>query len=186
MEEIIKAIEEIFSKRNIRYVIIGGLASSIYGKPRMTSDIDIILMVEDKDNIKEILNKFLNYGFKKISSKKLKGFLNGYPLKIKHKNSFSIDLRLAGFSIDFESIENAKKIKFLGFNIFLPKPEDLIVYKLIRFNDVDKFDIKMIALRNKINWGYVKDKAKKIEDEIKVNIVENLEKIKGELGIGER
>jgi hypothetical protein len=179
MEEIIKAIEEIFSKEKIGYVIIGGLASSIYGKPRMTSD--IILIAKDKGNIKEILNKFLNYGFKKISSKKLKCFLNGYPLKMKHKSSFSIDLRLASFSIDFESIENSKKIKFLGFNIFLPKPEDLIVYKLIRFNEIDKFDIKMIALRNKINWDYVKDKAKKIENEIKVNIVENLEKIKGEL-----
>jgi len=180
MEEIIKAIEEIFSKEKIRYVIIGGFASSIYGKPRMTSDIDIILMIEDKNNIKEILNKFLNYGFKKISSKKLKGFLNGYPLKMEHKSSFSIDLRLASFSIDFESIEKAKKIKFLGSNIFLPKPEDLIVYKLIRFNEIDKFDIKMIALRNKINWSYVRDKAENLEKEIKLNIVENLEKIKCE------
>jgi len=81
MEEIIKAIEEIFSKRNIRYLIIGGLASSIYGKPRMTSDIDVVLIIDDKDNIKEILNKFLNYGFKKISSKKLKGFFKWLSFK---------------------------------------------------------------------------------------------------------
>ena len=180
MEEVIKAIEEIFSKRNIRYVIIGGLASSIYGKPRMTSDIDVVLIIDDKNNIKEILNKFLNYDFKEISNKKLKGFFNGYPLKIKHKNGFSIDLRLAGFSIDFESIEKAKKIKFLGSKIFFAEPEDLIVYKLIRFNEIDRFDIKMIALRNKINWSYVRDKAENLEKEIKLNIVENLEKIKCE------
>lgn len=50
------------SKSNVRYVICGGLAINIYGIPRMTADIDIILDLEIV-NIKAFLQILKVYGY---------------------------------------------------------------------------------------------------------------------------
>lgn len=56
----------IFRKLNeerIKYIIVGGLAVNLYGIPRMTYNIDLILDLEDT-NLKKFLQLLKNWGFK--------------------------------------------------------------------------------------------------------------------------
>lgn len=39
----LKALIKCLSEQKIKYIILGGLAVSIYGEPRLTSDIDLTL-----------------------------------------------------------------------------------------------------------------------------------------------
>ena len=45
------AIFRKFNEKGIGYIVVGGLAVNLYGIPRMTYDIDILLDLDDK-NIK--------------------------------------------------------------------------------------------------------------------------------------
>lgn len=57
------AIFRKFNEKGIRYIVVGGLAINLYGIPRMTYDIDILLDLEDK-NIKKFLSLLKKWGFK--------------------------------------------------------------------------------------------------------------------------
>ncbi|RTZ62405.1 MAG: hypothetical protein DSZ32_00410, partial [Gammaproteobacteria bacterium] len=43
--ELFKQLE----RHNVRYLLVGGLAMNLHGVPRMTMDIDIILLLDDKN-----------------------------------------------------------------------------------------------------------------------------------------
>jgi hypothetical protein len=58
-------------KQNISYLVCGGLAVNIYGIPRMTADIDILLDFEDKN-----VNKFEN-------AMKLLSYFSAIPISLK-------------------------------------------------------------------------------------------------------
>ena len=58
-------LEEIFKKlneNNIKYLVVGGLASILYGVPRTTADIDITVM-PTKNNLKKIITSLKELGF---------------------------------------------------------------------------------------------------------------------------
>ncbi|MBI5969891.1 MAG: hypothetical protein HY884_01915 [Deltaproteobacteria bacterium] len=57
------AIFKKFNEKRIRYIVVGGLAINLYGIPRMTYDIDILLDLDDK-NIKKFLLLLKGWSFK--------------------------------------------------------------------------------------------------------------------------
>lgn len=57
------AIFRRFNEKGIRYVVAGGIAVNLYGVPRMTYDIDLILDLED-ENIEKFLRLLKKWGFK--------------------------------------------------------------------------------------------------------------------------
>lgn len=57
------AIFKKFNEKGIRYIVVGGIAVNLYGIPRMTYDVDLILDLED-ENIKEFLQLLKGWGFK--------------------------------------------------------------------------------------------------------------------------
>lgn len=56
-------IFEKLNKKNIRYIVVGGMAVNLHGIPRMTYDIDLILDLED-ENLKAFLELLKEWGFK--------------------------------------------------------------------------------------------------------------------------
>ena len=54
-------LKELFN-RKIDYLIVGGLAVNLYGVPRVTQDIDIILAL-DKENILKLNGIFSSLGY---------------------------------------------------------------------------------------------------------------------------
>jgi len=51
------------NKERIRYIVVGGIAVNLYGIPRMTYDIDLLLDLED-DNLRRFLRLVKGWGFK--------------------------------------------------------------------------------------------------------------------------
>jgi hypothetical protein len=50
------------SREKIDYVVIGGLAVNLHGIPRMTYDMDLVILL-DPENIMKIVNKLANWGY---------------------------------------------------------------------------------------------------------------------------
>ena len=49
IEDLLKKIAEIFDELKIPYAITGGMAVSVWGRPRFTADIDIIVELLPKN-----------------------------------------------------------------------------------------------------------------------------------------
>lgn len=51
------------NRLNIDYLVIGGLAVNFYGVPRMTYDIDLMILLQP-ENIKKLISKFAAWGYR--------------------------------------------------------------------------------------------------------------------------
>ena len=151
MEEMIRKVVSVLKKLKIPYVIIGGIPASIWGRPRMTVDTDIVLSISE-NKVDSFLKMLKKEKFKVYPLKKIKEKLSaGLPVKIAYTKHFSIDLRLATLSIDNKAMKRAKVKKLFNVRLKICSPEDLIIYKLIRFQEIDVFDIKNVIIRWKKN-----------------------------------
>ncbi len=182
MEEMIRSLVAVLKACKVAYVVIGGIAASIWGRPRMTLDADIVLVI-NKADITNLVEKFYQHGFLITSGSRpkmiarLKRLL---PVKVRFSKRLSCDIRIASYSIDHEAIKRKKRIKLFNTSLSIATPEDVIVYKLVRFDDLDKADIKTIIHRQgkKIDFNYIKNSISKLSHEINdKQIVQNLREI---------
>jgi predicted nucleotidyltransferase len=58
-----KAIFKELNELGIDYLVVGGLAVNFHGVPRMTYDIDLMILLET-ENIQKLVNKFTQWGYK--------------------------------------------------------------------------------------------------------------------------
>jgi len=175
----ISALVAVLTKLQIPYVVIGGIASSLLGKPRMTIDSDIVVLLEKEDSEK-FIRTMREHGFKITVSSfpKIVARLNrNLPVKLRYTKRFSVDVRLASYSLDKQAILRAKKQLFFTEKISIVHPEDLIVYKLVRFDELDQSDIKSVLLRQKkkLNIENIISSTQKLSEETgNEKILENL------------
>jgi len=151
MDEMIKRLDEILKKFNIPYVFIGGVAASVLGKPRMTTDADVVVIIT-KRRLSTLLATLKLHGFKISRDREIKileKLKNLLPVKISYKEGFSVDIRVASYSLDKNAIKRALKIELFGKMLSISTPEDLVLYKSVRFNELDRADIKAVISRFK-------------------------------------
>jgi hypothetical protein len=51
------------SNHSVRYAVVGGVAVNLYGVPRMTADVDLVVDLE-KENLQRFLDVMLELGFR--------------------------------------------------------------------------------------------------------------------------
>lgn len=147
MDEIIQAATTILRDLHIRYVVIGGIASSLRGKPRTTADMDVVVGIE-KSKAAKLVDRLREAQFQ-IPQRATQQLQRGEPVKFrKHGSPWALDIRVATVSLDKQAIQRAKAANLLGRRIEVATAEDIILYKLLRFNALDQADIKSILLRS--------------------------------------
>ena len=163
-------LKELFN-RKIDYLIVGGLAVNLYGVPRVTQDIDIIIAF-DKKNIFTLNGVFKNLGYiprlpgvdpeeladpvvRKdwIENRNLKAF-SFYHTKDTYK---AVDIVLV-HPLDFNKAFQHKTIKKAqGITINLVSMDDLIAMKSFSGRQQDLSDIELLK---KIQQYHDKGKAR--------------------------
>jgi hypothetical protein len=149
---------EILYKKQVRYLLCGGLAVNIYGIPRMTADIDLIVEFE-KENIEkfEIALKLIAYSStlpisilqlidadvrrKFIREKNLIAFSYFSSLK----NMMSMDV-LVDVPLAFNEMWGRKEVREISdFKINIVSVDDLIALKKYANREQDKSDIILLS-----------------------------------------
>ncbi|MFQ6100836.1 MAG: hypothetical protein ACE5OS_06325 [Anaerolineae bacterium] len=90
------------------HVIIGGIAATLMGAPRTTVDVDVILMLPNQE-AGRIVKLCEQYGFRAGPGAAAK-LGEGRPAKFAFSRRFSVDVRLASFSLDQAAIQRAQEI----------------------------------------------------------------------------
>jgi len=110
----------ILNEKNVRYVVIGGIALVLHGVLRMTVDLDLIIDLEEGN-----IDRFLS------AMKSL-----GYKPKIDEIDKEKIIISAKGISIPIVSREHLKKLKRLS-----GRPQDLVdIDALEDLEDIEKND----------------------------------------------
>ena len=148
---------ENFYEKNINYLIVGGLAVNIHGVPRLTHDLDIIILLE-KENIIKICDSLKKLGYiprlpvnpenigdpailkEWTTEKNMKAF----SFYKKDDSSRVVDIVLF-YPLEYsKAFEKREEITIKNMKIKVISLDDLIEMKKYSARDKDLSDVKML------------------------------------------
>ncbi len=163
-------------KNNIPYMVVGSVASMVYGEPRMTHDMDLVvdLLPQHAKTLEKIfpIDDFYCPPEEVIKSETVhRGQFN----LIHQKSGIKIDLMVRKNSAHaIEEFSRKRKMEFIdGVSAFIASPEDVIIKKLLFYKEGSSEkhikDIRGILAETEIDQDYLKKWIKdlKLEDEFK-------------------
>lgn len=162
----VKKVVLAFNEEGLDYAFTGALATSFYGTPRTTSDIDVIVAVASEADVKAKLITALHRAGLAVDERKIDSALTS-SFKIATFKDATSPYRI---DVIFSSEKMDKRAsKIAGLNTFFQAPEGLIAAKLRMIKATlpperaakDKTDIKGILKFTKVNLETVKKQAKK-------------------------
>jgi hypothetical protein len=144
-------------QRNIRYLVIGGIAVNLHGFSRATGDLDIMLSF-DRENLEKFIDMINSLEFKPRAPVKIEEL--GDPIKVqmwedeKNMKVFSVynplnvmeqvDIMIEDY-IDFErAYDNREVLTAKNIRIPVISIDDLITLKEKAGRERDKIDIKAL------------------------------------------
>jgi len=124
--------------------VVGGIAASIYGRPRATRDIDVVAIAEGM-NWAELVNRGSNYGIWPRQEDALDFARTSRVILLEHRpTGVEIDLSIAGIAFEIEMVNSAKLIDLAGVSIPVARPDDILIMKSLALRPRDIADIEAI------------------------------------------
>lgn len=163
LDELIPLMARFFSARNIRYFTFGGVSVSLWGRPRTTRDLDVVICVERADFpiLVTELNKLGLRVTKSLARKMAEGRIVKLPI-----GKTELDIKLCSTEHDLETLERAKAAKFDDFKLSVASPEDVILYKLQTWRRQDQADIEnLLENAREVDLRYIEDHLGPLEEE---------------------
>jgi Nucleotidyl transferase of unknown function (DUF2204) len=150
----------VLTANRIPFLVIGGLASSILGRKRWTSDIDVLVHPGMADYTLRALNAA---GFRTEVADPgwlAKAFLRGVQVDV-------ISTSCGGIELDDEMLHRAGTHSFRGRSLPLPPPEDVLVMKaLAAREDTARYWHDAVAIAGgALDWPYLVRRALASEPE---------------------
>jgi predicted nucleotidyltransferase len=136
--------------------VLGGLASSLVGRPRWTHDIDLLVRADDA---RAVLDAFRAGGFDTEETDPVwlfKAFKRDVMVDI-------IFMITGGIYLDRDMEEHAMEREYEGVRIRIPSAEDQVVIKAIVHREETSrhwFDALAILGRADLNWDYLLRRAR--------------------------
>lgn len=130
---------DIIDRCNVPYFVTGSVASIVYGDPRMTHDIDLVINLTDS-NVDLFLKAFPSDQFycppEEIIRTEINRSSRGHFNLIHHETGFKVYIYLTNNS-EFQlwALKNCKLISFAGTTINIAPAEYVIIMKLEFFRE---------------------------------------------------
>lgn len=146
--EPLETLVQVLDKFSERSIIIGGIAVSIIGKPRLTADIDVLVLLP-VDKLNEFISIAEAQGINPRISEAVDFAKNSRMLLLKHeKSGTNIDISMGILPFEQEAVERAVIHRIGNLTLNLPTPEDLIILKAVAHRPKDLSDIQGIILNH--------------------------------------
>ncbi len=148
----IDAIED----ADIRYVLIGGLASSLLGRPRTTRDVDVLVRKDDAHTVLDALGRA---GFETEET-------NPQWIFKARRDDVEIDVIFwlkGDIYLDEQMLERAPLEEFAGRRVTVMPPEDLIVVKAVIHDEQTPrhwHDALGVIADQELDWEYLYARAR--------------------------
>ena len=149
--ELIRAVEllgDAFAAKSIRYALIGGLATTLRGRPRFTQDVDLILDVP-QIALPGLLDELIERGFSIDTAKVIREFVQHHLTTFRF-GSIRIDWLKPVIPLYARALADASEMTWSdNATVRVATAEGLILTKLASFRPVDQADIEALLSANK-------------------------------------
>ena len=133
-----------FQQHDVRYVVIGGIASVLHGVPRATFDLDILIEAT-RDNTRRLLESLLEAGLGTAALTSVEDVL-AHEITI-FRDRVRIDVQTSTPGIAFADVwQRRTTLWYQGQAFFILCREDLIASKRAAGRDVDLEDVRLLEL----------------------------------------
>ena len=133
-----------FQQHDVKYVVIGGIASILHGVPRATFDLDILIEATP-ENTNRLLDALLDAGLRTASLTNVEDLLAN-EITI-FRDRVRLDVQTSTPGIDFDSAwQHRKTVTYQGQEFFILSKEDLISSKRAAGRAVDLEDVRLLEL----------------------------------------
>ena len=138
------AVQRLLERFGNQGVIIGGVAASMLGAPRLTADVDAVLLLS-VDRLPELLETANELGLvPRIADAEQFARRNRVVLLRHEESGVSVDVSLGMLPFEEEVVARSRVYQIGDIELRLPTPEDLIVLKAVAHRPKDLLDIAEI------------------------------------------
>ena len=123
----LKDVFESFQQHEVKYLVIGGIASVLYGVPRATFDLDIFILATT-DNARRLLEALLNAGLATASLTSMEELLANEITIFKDRVRIDVQTSTPGLSFQ-EAWKRRITMNYQGQEFFVVSKQDLISSK---------------------------------------------------------
>jgi len=176
----LKAAIEALADLGLRYFMFGANAQNVWGNPRFTRDVDLVVFMGD-ERFDEFIDTLAGRGFAVDEAAGLALLRSGRMARV-HFGSVLVDFVLGETDFDDNALVRRRTMHYLGLQVYVVSAEDLILYKLISRRPQDLADVEHVARRQRteLDWTYLRSWATWLADETGLpHIVETLNALAG-------
>jgi uncharacterized nucleotidyltransferase DUF6036 len=140
------ALMEWFRDAGLRGAVIGGVAASLRGKPRLTDDVDALVLEADAETL---LRSGFKFGFTPRIADAAEFSRQTRVLLLRYQpGDIDIDISLGALPFEDEVIERSTWIRAGNVRILLASAEDLVIMKAVAGRPRDMMDIENVIQAN--------------------------------------
>ena len=151
------AVQRILTDAGLPSMVIGGVAVTVWGEPRLTRDVDIKILAgrEDREQVLAVLHNYTPLHADPAEALRRQGIAF-----FQDEAEVRIDIMLAETSFDETALARAQTIELQPNQpVRVCTAEDLIIYKMLSLRSKDQADVESIVRRqgDKLDDAYVED-----------------------------
>ena len=164
--DLLRALSAALSTHGVRWYLFGAQAVTIWGRPRLTSDVDVTIRL-DSGSTADLVSALGAAGFR-LSAGCSEEFITAtrvLPL-IHQSTGLPLDLVLAGPGLEEQFLDRAMLVALDNFTVPVISPEDLVVTKLLAGRAKDVEDIRgVLRVRaGLLDLDYIRRTITMVED----------------------
>jgi len=142
----LRALRDGLEALGVPWMIIGGVAVIAHGVPRYTADVDATVSAPDEP-LERIFDVFARQHIVPRIDGALAFALERQIVLLRHEPSgVDLDVSLAWLPFELEAIRRSETRDYAGVIIRIPRPDDLVIYKLVAARPRDLEDVERLLL----------------------------------------
>ena len=151
------AVSEWLDSAAVPGAIIGGVAASVLGRPRLTEDIDVLVILERRDWA-PFLETGREFGFAPRIDDVLDFAETSRVLLVLHQPSgIPIDVVLGALPLEDEIVRGARYVEIAGIRLPLAAPESIVVMKTLARRARDIADIEgILEVHDRLDLDWIR------------------------------
>ena len=140
----LESLQRLLNRFSGRGMIIGGVAASLLGKPRLTADLDAVILLSP-ENVPLLIEIAREEGMSPRLENADEFARRHHILLLRHvETGIPIDISLGMLPMEVEAVERSIEYPLGELIIRLPTPEDLIILKAVAHRPKDLADIQAV------------------------------------------
>lgn len=145
LEAAVVDLADFLEDHRIPYMVFGGLAALQWGRPRLTEDVDIKVVVERsgwQGFIESVRSKFVT-----LSNEPLAFLEQTRVLPVSTPRGIRVDLVMAELPYEIDAVARSVEVACGGRAVHMCTAEDLVIHKIISSRPRDREDVEHVIVR---------------------------------------